>query len=160
MSRLCYRTVNIHGLITNWIVIMRVLKTEGLPSVISVRTEIYLPRHCHSRLLLAGIHLWFPFRWIPADYLRGWQKRMVMPDIVHRESRLPFLSDGYPYSWSIRSLSKASYMHRFLLSYPQREILCLNSQGEFWYIPQNPMNPGDVKSRLPLTTNSGLRVES
>jgi len=48
---------------------MGIPKTEGLSSVLSVQTEIYLSRH--SRLLLVGIHLWFPFGWIPADYLRG-----------------------------------------------------------------------------------------
>ena len=80
---------------------MGVLKTEGGLSVLSVRTETYLPHHCHSRLLLAGIHLglfqivprprpagmtevnghsrlllagihlWFSFGWIPANDWRG-----------------------------------------------------------------------------------------
>ena len=68
--------------------------------------------------------------------------------------------DGSPYSWSIRLLNKGSWVHRFLLSYPQREIICMNSWCEFWYIIRSSMNHGDAKSRLPLTTKAGLRVES
>ena len=50
---------------------MGVLSTEEGLSVLSVRTETYLPHHCHSRLLLAGIQAAFPFGWIPADDWRG-----------------------------------------------------------------------------------------
>jgi len=47
------------------------LKTDGFLSVLFSQTEIYLSRHRHSRLLLAGIQAAFPFGWIPADYWRG-----------------------------------------------------------------------------------------